>query len=434
MSLALRKKLDPIHINTPKVWPWVVVGGGIVGASCALALRQRGFKVLLVDPLEETKRASFGNAGVVSCGSILPVASVGVRNSLMRYALGLDPGLRLRYLSLPFISPWLRAFLQRCNAADQLATATALQALTRGAWSAHQRLAGVLHSHELLQYKGWIRLYASTDAWQAASAERALLRQFGVGLTDLNQSELREAEPALAPRFTHGSLIDDAGAVRNPEDLLRRLYEHFTQSGGVVARGQVKKIDQVQQPFVLRTDDMQICAQRIVIAAGAWSGHLLKQFKLSIPFAAERGYHQQFQLHSQSPPLQRPVYDCANGVVLSPMGYDGRDIRVLSGIELGLPNSSPSFGMLNRAIKSARQSIALELEPSREPWLGSRPSTPDGLPIIGALPNNSNILTAFGHGHIGLSTGPITGELIASLATNERPAIDLRAFNINRFF
>jgi D-amino-acid dehydrogenase len=434
MHPASQNKWHSVNGNIPKVWPWVVIGGGIVGASCALALRQRGFEVLLVDPLDEFRRASFGNAGVVSCGSILPVASAGVRKNLWRYALGRDPGLRLRYLSLPLVSPWVKAFLQRCNSADQLASATALQAFTRLAWPAHQRLAGILHSQELLQYKGWIRLYSDRRAWEAASAERALLRQFNVDLTDLNQAQLQENEPALAPRFTHGSLINDAGVVRNPEDLLRRLYEYFSQSGGVVARGQVRKIDSSKKPLVLRTDDMQIHAKRIVIAAGAWSVQLLKQFNLSIPFAAERGYHQQFQLHSQSQPLSRPVYDTANGVVLSPMGYDGREIRVLSGIELGLPDSGPSFGMLNRAIAVARQSIALELEPSREPWCGSRPSTPDGLPVIGTLPNAPNILTAFGHGHIGLSTGPLTGELIASLATNEEPVIDLQAFNIKRFF
>jgi D-amino-acid dehydrogenase len=422
------------NVNDPKVWPWVVIGGGIVGASSALALRKRGFDVLLVDPLDEFKRASFGNAGVVSCGSILPVASAGVKANWTRYALGRDPGLRLRYLSLPSIAPWINAFLQRCNPQDQLNAANALQSFTRGAWAAHQRLASTLNSQELMQYKGWIRLYTNAQAWEKASAERALLLQFDVGLSDLNQSQLQEAEPALAPRFTHGSLINDAGAVRNPEELLRRLYDHFSQSGGVVARGEVKKIDRSRQPFEIRTADMHIHAQRIVLAAGAWSGQLLKRLRLSIPFAAERGYHQQYRLHSQSPALNRPVYDTTSGVVLSPMGYDGREIRVLSGIELGLPNSAPSFGMLNRAVKVARQSIALELEPSREPWLGSRPSTPDGLPVIGALQDTPNILTAFGHGHIGFSTGPLTGELIASLATNEQPAIDLQAFNISRFF
>jgi D-amino-acid dehydrogenase len=433
MKPASQNNLHSINVNIPKVWPWVVVGGGIVGASCALALRQRGFQVLLIDPLDEFRRASFGNAGVVSCGSILPVASAGVRKNLLRYALGRDPGLRLRYLSLLSVSPWIKTFLQRCNPADQLATATALQAFTRQAWGAHQRLANVLNTQELLQHSGWIRLYANQQAWQAASPERALLRQFKVDLTDLNQAQLREAEPALAPKFSHGSLINDAGAVKNPEDLLRRLYEFFSQSGGIVARGQVNHIESSQRPLVLKTNDMHIHAERMVIAAGAWSAQLLKKFRLSIPFAAERGYHQQFRLLNQSQQLNRPVYDTANGVVLSPMGFDGRDIRVLSGIELGLPNSGPSFGMLNRAIKVARQSLQLELEPSREPWYGSRPSTPDGLPVIGSLPNNPNVLTAFGHGHIGLSTGPLTGELIAALATNEQPALDLQAFDVKRF-
>ncbi len=433
MSAASEYSSGSVNSTSPKVWPWVVIGGGIVGLSSALALRQRGFDVVVIDPLDEFKRSSFGNAGVVSCGSILPVASPGIRQQWLHYALGRNPGLRLRMLSMPRIAPWLKSFLQHCTVADQKNAASALQSLTRAAWPAHQRLAKQLGSDDLMYYKGWIRLYRNESSWQAASSERALLREFNVRLTDLTAVQLRDYEPALAPVFAYGSMIDDAGAIRNPEDLLRRMYDYFTQAGGVVARGHVKKIREIDQGIVLGVGDMNMRAQNIVIAAGAWSAQLLKQLRFSIPFAAERGYHQQFQLHSQSPALNRPVYDTANGLILSPMGFDGREVRVLTGVELGLPNSNPSFGMLNRAVKAARGVIALELEASREPWLGSRPSTPDGLPIIGALPGHTNIFTAFGHGHIGLSTGPITGELIGALAAQEKPALDLNPFNIRRF-
>ncbi len=62
------------------------------------------------------------------------------------------------------------------------------------------------------------------------------------------------------------------------------------------------------------------------------------------------------------------------------------------------------------------------------PWLGSRPSTPDGLPVIGFAPRHPGLIFAFGHGHIGLSTGPITGRLVADLATGQAPSVPVAPF------
>ncbi len=66
-------------------------------------------------------------------------------------------------------------------------------------------------------------------------------------------------------------------------------------------------------------------------------------------------------------------------------------------------------------------------------WLGFRPSTPDSLPVIDRSPRASNVVYAFGHGHIGLTCGPATGRLVASLVTDTPATIDLRPFAITRF-
>ena len=68
-----------------------------------------------------------------------------------------------------------------------------------------------------------------------------------------------------------------------------------------------------------------------------------------------------------------------------------------------------------------------------EPWCGSRPSTPDGLPVIGRAPRHPNLIFAFGHGHIGLSTGPITGRAVADLVDRRTPPIPLAPFAPERF-
>ena len=84
---------------------------------------------------------------------------------------------------------------------------------------------------------------------------------------------------------------------------------------------------------------------------------------------------------------------------------------------------------LSRHIETlAAETLRLGGPIDNEPWLGSRPATPDGMPVIGPAPRHKNLIFAFGHGHIGLSTGPITGEIVADLATGRTPAVPIAPF------
>jgi D-amino-acid dehydrogenase len=66
-------------------------------------------------------------------------------------------------------------------------------------------------------------------------------------------------------------------------------------------------------------------------------------------------------------------------------------------------------------------------------WLGHRPSTPDGLPVIGPSPAHPDVLHAFGHGHVGLAAAPATAELVADLLAGRSPAIDPQPYRPGRF-
>src|SRR5207249_7674006 len=60
-----------------------------------------------------------------------------------------------------------------------------------------------------------------------------------------------------------------------------------------------------------------------------------------------------------------------------------------------------------------------------EPWAGLRPASPDGLPIIGRSRRVSNLIVATGHGMLGMTQGPATGELVARIVCDEPASIDL---------
>lgn len=65
--------------------------------------------------------------------------------------------------------------------------------------------------------------------------------------------------------------------------------------------------------------------------------------------------------------------------------------------------------------------------------MGQRPSFPDTLPVIGPVPGLPGVISAFGHGHLGLTAAPMTGRIVATLAMDETPNIDITAYSLSRF-
>jgi D-amino-acid dehydrogenase len=68
-----------------------------------------------------------------------------------------------------------------------------------------------------------------------------------------------------------------------------------------------------------------------------------------------------------------------------------------------------------------------------EEWMGPRPSTPDSVPFLGEISGFENLYAAFGHGHTGMTMGPKTGEVIASLIAGEAPGVDMHPYRLDRF-
>lgn len=404
----------------------VVVGGGMVGLACAIALKDRGLDVVLCDPGEARARTSYGNAGVVSRGSILPMSSPALWGKLPAYLRNADRGLRLRYAHLPRIIPYTAHFLASARASRWRRAAAALLPLTSAAYPAHERLAVRAGTSERLQRTGWLKAYRTQAAFEAAALEREILSGHGVAFDILDTAGIRDLEPALVRPYARAMLLTETGSVREPGRLIEACEALFAGLGGRRLRGSVESLSPEAEGWRVVHEAGAVRSKQVVLAAGAASGSIARSLGYRFAVAAERGYHRHYALHPDSPPLTRPVLDTGAGSILSPMG-DHR-VRVLSGVELNARDAAPDHTQIEAASREAGETLRLGGPLDNEPWLGSRPSTPDGMPVIGPAPRHRGLLFAFGHGHIGLSTGPITGEIVADLATGRTPAVPVAPF------
>ncbi len=162
---------------------------------------------------------------------------------------------------------------------------------------------------------------------------------------------------------------------------------------------------------------------------GPWSGRLASAMGASLPFFVKRGYH----MHYAARPgggLTRPVLDYEKGYVVTPMA---RGLRLTTGAEFARVDDAPSSAHLDRVEPFARELYPIAERLESEPWLGRRPCLPDMLPVIGRAPRHSGLWFDFGHQHLGLTLGPVSGRLLADLVTGAEPFLDPAPYAVGRF-
>lgn len=419
---------DAVMTDTADV---IVIGAGMVGISCALHLQAQGRSVILCDQHEPGSQASHGNAGVVARSSILPVPAPGMRRKLLRYALNRDAAVRVAYRHLPAALPWLLRFVARCNLRDYRATAAALTPFAARAWDEHMRLAQRTGAGELYQRRGWLRAYRTQAAFAGFALDRSLLQEAGVEIQELDQAAIRDLEPALRPVFVRGILFPETGNAAPPGEVCRRFFATFTAEGGQFVSGEALGVTQEgDRHAVTLNGGKKLLATHVVLAVGAWAaGGLVRLLGYRLPMACERGYHMEYAMDRAAMPL-RPINDAERSYVMVPVG---NAVRITSGSELAALDAPPRPVQLQQVLPAVREIVTLGEPRLPKPWMGSRPATPDGMPVIGQAPRHRNLWFAFGHNHIGFSTGPITGRIVADLIAGSPPPFDIAPFSPTRF-
>lgn len=408
-----------------------IVGAGMVGVSCALALRQRGLQVTLFDRLPPGSATSYGNAGVLAPSSLIPFNHPGLWGQLPTLLRGAHPGFRYQAAYLARQARWTWRFLAHARARPFETTVSALHALIGHSREVHHRWLREAALGHRLRDQGWLVLYRSEAAWRSGAWTRAIYDRYGVAHESLDAAALRALEPGLQPVFARAVWLPGAGSVDDPAGLVRAYADLLTQQGGRFVQAQVRSLGRLADGgWTVLGEQGALCrADQVVVALGPFSKDFLERGHwMRLPMAFERGSHMHY---APGPvPLQRPVYDTAGGYVLSPMAQGW---RLTTGVELNDLHAPTSERPLQQAESWARQAIAFGNRLDASVWHGSRPTLPDSRPMIGPVTRHPGLWVATGHQHIGFSTGPGTGELLADLMLGRAPAINPAPFSPSRF-
>jgi D-hydroxyproline dehydrogenase len=393
----------------------IVAGGGVIGLTIALRLADEGRRVVLIDPEVPGSGASYGNAGTIADYATSPVGTPDVLRDLPRLLTDRHSPLAIHRPSLVSLLPWLARFALQSLPARAAANGAALAALLSDAGPLWTALASRVGAQALLQDRGCLYLYATEAEARAAAPDLAARRTLGIEVDQIDAAGLAALEPGLPPMAGGAAFFRCAQFVTDPGAMMAALTRAALQVGVEVTRASVTGLERTAVGVVVKGPGLLRTASTVVIAAGARSRALARSAGDQVPLNTERGYHVEWDM--ETPPVTRPACPVARGFYLCPMA--GR-LRVAGTVELGGMDAPPSQHRLDRLAEGARELFPDLGQPDRS-WMGLRPSMPDSLPVIGPSTGGSQVIHAFGHGHIGLTLAPRTAAFVADLIAGRDP-------------
>jgi D-amino-acid dehydrogenase len=405
----------------------IVLGAGIVGVSAAYAARQRGLSVILIDRREPGSETSYGNAGILSSGSISPLNNPSLWNALPKYLTNRHAALRWNLGWSIRNADWVIRFLANATTSRLRPRATALHGLIGASLKLHREWIVTAEAAQRIRETGWLKTWRS-DAVGAAKQEQALLAEYGIASQLLDRQAISALEPDIVPVYKVGLLHTQTASVDSPGAVVKAYARMFVGSGGEIRQSDIKAITPEGEGWRVLLADGGISARHVVVALGPWSADLLRPLGYRVPLAFERGYHREFK-PNPARSLQRPIHDAEGSFLMTPME---NGIRVTSGVELTARDAPSSFAQLDQVVPAARGVVEFG-EAVGEPWRGARPTLPDSLPMIGPAPRHPGLWLAFGNQHIGFTTGPATGVAIAAMIGGAQPPFDATPFAPSRY-
>jgi D-amino-acid dehydrogenase len=403
-----------------------VVGAGMVGLATAWFLQEAGVQVTVYDRDGVAAGASWGNAGWLTPALAAPLPEPAVLRYGLRAVLSPRSPVYLPLRADRTLLRFLTEFVAHSTGRRWRRGMAAYVPLNERALEAFDTLAagGVLAAtHKAETFLACFR--RERDA-EHLLRELEHIRDAGqhVSFHPVTGWRTRALEPALTDRV--GAAVQIHGQrYLHPPEYLRSLAQAVGARGGQVVQG-TEVVDLQHRAggvTVVTGTGERPGYDAVIVATGAELGRLAGQFGVRLPVQAGRGY-------SFSVPVERmprgPLYFPEQRVACTPLG--GR-LRVAGMMEFRRPGDPLDPRRIAAIVDAVRPFLTgVDLDDRRNEWVGSRPCTPDGMPLLGATAS-PRVFVAGGHGMWGIVLGPITGQLVAEAVLKGETPPELAPFD-----
>lgn len=389
----------------------LIIGGGIIGLCAAWNLRKEGFEVSVVESGQrsDTSGCSYGNSGLIVPSHFVPLAAPGVITQGLKWMMKGDSPFYIKPRLNSDLMAWVLHFKKASTTSRVEVAAPILRDLNLRSRELYDELAKVIDLG--LEHRG-LRMMYKTEACKRHELEMATMAtKLGIETMELTGQEVQARESALKTDVL-GAVIYPRDSHLSPSKLMDGLKQKLKMDGVYFQYGQEVKQLNMEDGYIssITTLNGELQADEFVLAAGSWSAEIAKQIGLHLPLQAGKGYNVTIEKTAQQ--ISMPSILCEARVAVTPIGDSLRFGGTMEVAGLSRSISPNRVEAIKKAALSYFPNLDRQQLDQPKPWAGLRPCSPDGLPYIGRTSKAENLTVASGHAMLGLSLGPVTGELV----------------------
>lgn len=410
----------------------IIIGGGVVGLSCAYYLNQSGYGVTVLDRGTQDKKSScsWGSAGMIVPSHIVPLAAPGVIKQGIKWLLDPESPFSIEFKPSMEMISWLWKFRKAANLERVKAAARILRELGLASRSLFLELGQELNFG--LGTKGIIMLCAGEQALKEEYAISAMARELGMEAEDLKADGVSSIETGMETTVlggVHYPLDCHIDPVRFLDVMQKLLQERGVKIHyNAVVRGLQTNNGKVES---VETGQGKWRGIQFVLAAGSVSSKLASIIGLKMPMMAGKGYSVTLESPLKKPVLPAILIEAR--IASTPMGCNWRFGGTMTVTDSNRKINQKKLRAMLRAVQNYYPEYDISWTHPCEPWVGLRPLSADGLPYIGSFVKYPNLVAATGHAMLGISLAPVTGKLVHDIISKKEMDFDMSMLSPDRF-
>ncbi len=410
----------------------IIVGGGIIGLSCAYYLIEDGHEVVLIEKNSFNSGASIVNAGYLIPSHIIPLASPEVLKKGIKWMLNSNSPFYIKPRFNRDLINWGYNFIKSSSSEHVNRSIRVIKDINELSKELYFELRDSKKIDFEIYEKGLLMAFKTSEAEKEELKTAKIARELEMNVQELSQEQVNLMQPKIRMNIK-GAFWYKSDAHLTPQSFMINLKSYLLKKGLKVYNENLVESFDYDSSVIdsIKTNKNEIIGDEFVVAAGAWSENLLKKLKIKLLIQPGKGYSIDF---FKKTGISYPAILLEDKVAVTPM--DGFT-RFGGTMEISGLNTKINLKRVNAIAKSSEKyyhGLKIPFENINDAKCGLRPLSPDGLPFIGRHSSYKNLVIASGHSMMGWSLGPVTGKLVSEIISNKKKSISIEPFNPERKF
>ncbi len=410
----------------------IIIGGGIIGLSCAYFLHKSGHQVTVIDQSKMDGGASYVNAGYLAPSHMIPLSAPGVMKQGIKWMFDSKSPLYIKPRLNADLIKWSWAFNKSCTSKHVERAIPVMREIAVMGRDLYDQIKQEEGLDFQLEKKGLFMLCQTEQTLHHELELVETAHKEGLVARAVSVAEVQQMMPDAKLDIV-GATYFECDHHTTPGAFMNELKTYLVNAG-VVIRQEEKVLDlgvENGEVTFVKTNKEQLKADEYVLAAGSWASLLSRKLNIPLLLQAGKGY----RVETTTPTgITYPSILAEAKIAITPMSGFTRFAGTMEIAGINQRINSQRVDAIAEGVQRYFPDVSVTPEEKAQAASGLRPVSPDGMPYIGKSKKCKNLTIATGHAMMGWSLGPSTGKLVQEVIDEVTPSMDMTLFHPDRKF